>query len=377
MTSPNQAPYEAPNKSLGDPPSYSYDFAAAPDIIRSNEKDAYFQGVLLEQFSSILRRLYGVRFVHKFAFETKTLTELLYFGLTTFIGNRTLGEEYCDIVQVEGESGRLPSVRRRGGYILSSILLPYTLSRFLPMLRQRVLHKLESNIRQPSSLSRSSLRAQQYLHEHIGSIISPTPLYLLSLTAFYFSGSYYHFSKRLLGLRYVFTKRIPPSEQRVGYEVLGVLLVLQMAVQGWLHVKQALPSTEPTVAKPDSTIGRTALLDNGAEVMSEQPDSTSHPSEDIITTMKQTPLARIANMTNTPVLPGPRYSLEDPVLFPWIQSQQQRKCTLCLEPMKDPSATTCGHVFCWTCIGDWCREKPECPLCRQTSLPQHVLPLRC
>ncbi|KAG9720647.1 hypothetical protein KCU73_g14479, partial [Aureobasidium melanogenum] len=39
--------------------SFQYPFASAPDIIRSHQKDAYFQGVLLERLSSVLRNLYG------------------------------------------------------------------------------------------------------------------------------------------------------------------------------------------------------------------------------------------------------------------------------------------------------------------------------
>jgi peroxin-10 len=61
--------------------------------------------------------------------------------------------------------------------------------------------------------------------------------------------------------------------------------------------------------------------------------------------------------------------------MPWIKGQN-RKCTLCLEELKDPSVVGCGHVFCWACIGDWVREKAECPLCRREVAMQHVLPLR-
>jgi RING-finger-containing E3 ubiquitin ligase len=90
-------------------------------------------------------------------------------------------------------------------------------------------------------------------------------------------------------------------------------------------------------------------------------------------------IASIQNPSSIPLLPAsvPLYDLEeDPGAVSWIPEGQQRKCTLCLEMFKDPSVTTCGHVFCWICVRDWVREKPECPLCRQEVLLSKVLPLR-
>ncbi|KAL2000725.1 hypothetical protein VTN02DRAFT_2696 [Thermoascus thermophilus] len=350
------------------PASHFYPFATSPDIIRSHEKDVFITATLTNQAQSIVRSLRGVRFAHAHADAIRHLTELLYFSLTTLIGNRTLGEEYCDVVQLEDDTLQLPSLVRRAGYILSSILVPWALQRVLPAFRRRLRAKLERSIarqraktvqngilfRAKEQSKRKSpltkLRFQTYILKHLDSITSLSPIYALSLATFYFTGSYYHLSKRLWGLRYVFTKRIEESEQRVGYEVLGVLLVLQMAVQGFIHVRQTVASEQEELTEEQP-----ARKDDGSLLSSVQ-----HPP-------------------SIPLLPAstPRYDLAtDPSALPWIPAGQQRKCTLCLEPYKDPSVTTCGHVFCWTCVRDWVREKPECPLCRQEVLASKVLPLR-
>ena len=367
---------------------HQYPFASAPDIIRSNQKDAYFQSLLLEHVSSILRRLYGARFAQTYTASSRVASDLLYLALTTMIGNRTLGEEYCDIIQIEDDSLRLPTIQRRAAYILTTVLLPYALARIRPAFRRRVRAKLESNLcRQArhgemkegdAAVASVSTKVQSYVLAHLDTITSPSPVYAVSLATFYFSGAYYQLAKRLTGLRYIFTKRVEPGEQRVGYEVLGVLLVLQMAVQGWLHMHHTLRHGPPVLATRGTAAGASAVIDGGVEVAMNANAYASNnvllfePSSAAPGVNKQ----GIEKITHTPLLEGHRYDLHEKDTMQWIQGRQQRKCTLCLEEIKDPSATTCGHVFCWTCIGDWCREKPECPLCRQTSLPQHILPLR-
>jgi len=366
--------------------NYQYPFAAAPDIIRSNQKDAYFQGVLLEHLSSIIRKLYGSRFLHTYTTEAHTFSDLLYLGLTTFIGNRTLGEEYCDIVQVEDATFRLPSIQTRAGYILLSILFPYALNRILPAFRRRIRAKLELNLNGRQKFSSTTTTIQHYLLTNLDTLTSPSPIYAISLATFYFSGAYYHLSKRLWGLRYIFTRQPKPSNQRAGYEVLGVLLVLQIAVQGYLHMHSTVASSasatnQPTVANAGSMAGGSAVLDGGVEV-SLDPNAYSDNNTLLFESGPAPNPAvdqdKIARMTHTPTMERGmhRYDLKDKEMMKWLVGRQARKCTLCLEPMKDPSVTTCGHLFCWTCICDWCREKPECPLCRQMCLVQHILPLR-
>lgn len=360
--------------------SSPYPFAAAPDIVRAHQKDAYFTGHLANTITDLHRRIFGARASHAAAPELRSLASLTYFCLTTLPGNRTLGEEYCDLVQVDdSENGKMPSLQSRAAYIAGSILAPYLVSRALPSLRSRlrklVDRRIESLKQQGKEEGREA-RLWDYVSRHLSSLTSAAPVQAITLALFYFNGTYYELTKRMLSFRYVFTRQVDDTPDRAGYEVLGVLLVIQLAVQSYMHVRDTIAAYGTPIPRD-----RAAFHYGDVDVSLDHENSYSANSDLLLSELgtrgPQASRVDMATTTHTPsAAEGARFDLSDDKVMTFIKGSQQRKCTLCLEELKDPAATQCGHVFCWECIGDWVREKPECPLCRRDAMVQHILPLR-
>ncbi|RDA92641.1 hypothetical protein CP533_1468 [Ophiocordyceps camponoti-saundersi (nom. inval.)] len=390
------------SSSSSSPSPSPYPFASAPDIVRSYQKDSYFSGQLANSLTDLWRRAAGARAAHARAPELRCLAALLYLGLTTVPGNRTLGEEYCDLVQVEGHSGRLPGLVSRAGYVVGAVLVPYLGGRLVPALRTRLRAVVERRLAlldeaddektgktKSNSLER---RVMDYISRHLSTFTSSAPLQALVLALFYFQGSYYELSKRLLSLRYVFTRSVPDTPDRAGYEVLGLLLAVQLAVQSYLHLRanihlllppdsSSYSSSSPPPPSASPPPDRAAFRATTVDVSLDHTNSYSANSDLLLTDLAGPRRPHPSRLdlpaaTNTPIAPGPRFDLADGAVMAYIRGPQQRRCTLCLDPLRDPAATQCGHVFCWLCIADWVREKPECPLCRREAMVQHILPLR-
>ncbi|GES74066.1 peroxisome biosynthesis protein [Rhizophagus clarus] len=288
-----------------------FPYAAQPDIIRANQKDVYYQQILEEQMTNVFRIFFGTRLQHQFQKEVNVISDLFYFCLTTLLGTQTLGEEYCDIMQISDSTKQsLPSSSKRVTLIFWHIIFPYLYTRGISELRKRTKPSWKKSRTQQiqirntkydrlrESIYRLLPKLQTLLKGHVHSI---------HLAIFYFYGAYYCISKRATGIRYIFTRQLGPHEQRIG-------------------------------------------LIKGADdsLLNEDEEEDSEDESDLMVTSTEG-------------------------LTP--QEIAARKCILCLSPRKNTTATPCGHLFCWTCIVDCCNNKPECPLCRQYINISHLLPI--
>ena len=144
----------------------------------------------------------------------------------------------------------------------------------------------------------------------------------LHCALFYLNGTYHDVAMRLTRTRLAFTGRM--LEERPSYTPLGVLLAVQLLHRPWTWWKKWQRRGD-TLEQPGEQQGIVKVLTHmGKEVEEEKVEGLE--SQD------------------------------------WPTTSQ--RCALCLGRREAPTSTPCGHVFCWDCVASWCKQKPECPICR-------------
>ncbi|KAJ9530968.1 hypothetical protein QJQ45_028868, partial [Haematococcus lacustris] len=297
--------------------------ASQPDIVRSTQKDALYLQQTIDACHDVVRRFAGSFPALQNGREIELVASLLYHCLTTGCGLQTLGEEYCNMMQVNA-SGRSPGLPRRTALVLCRSLGPYltdSLTAHLARLQQQQDQQqdqqqgpqqqgagqhLEEQSAQGLTRHASGQQQQQQQQpaqaqgreagqqddpdpQHPPNQLSggaggrphplagpqashlPLPLPLLQgpaarlrqlprtqlalaavwprlhswllgpaarlhLALFYVWGVYYNVAHRLAGVRYITTAQ--PMAGRTSYRALGVLLMVQLVVSGYLQLQR-------------------------------------------------------------------------------------------------------------------------------------------
>lgn len=296
--------------------SFYYANARQPEIIRTVQKDLTFSDAIGQQLTDITRTIsphYWIKYQQLF----RMFGELMYHGFTSYNNLQTLGEEYTGIIQIDAKYIALPNKLIQ----FTAIILEFGGDYML----QKLLRIVERDVERSEDL-RSEAKTTML---RVCSLIRALVPYIKAMhrSFFYINGKSYQLSKRLLGINYVRVRYwLDADYSTSGYRTLGLITMLQLVLVFVTTLKQQWRLMTPAAQKVTTKFVRSGEA-------------------------WRQPLHHHAK-------------------------QQSAKCVLCLEAMENASATTCGHLFCWSCIFDWMDQKEECPVCREPIKKSRVVLLK-
>ncbi|XP_031417644.1 NACHT, LRR and PYD domains-containing protein 12-like [Clupea harengus] len=142
---------------------------------------------------------------------------------------------------------------------------------------------------------------------------------------------------------------------------------------------------KPMAHRPVSPVPSCVSMKSNWSMM-EPPSFSSEPPQFYPKPMAHRPVSPVPSCvsmkSNWSMMEPPSFSSEPPQFYPNVPrnvlTQDQSRCGVCEQLLRDPVITTCGHIFCRQCISSyWSQSGPSadysCPQCRKRSRAQPFL----
>jgi len=311
---------------MSDAPHYIE--STQPEIIRQNQTDEEYQYLmrskLIDAMDFFMPWLINYRFLSKYKDEIKAVGSLLYFGLTTFFSEQTMGEEYTSLAQyVPSEDVKTCKTNKRGHPKISRgrRLTVVFLQSILPLISEKIIKKYYNILKNKSLEAEKKTLWVSFLRTLPDYDTLVSNLFKLHLCIFFLEGSYFQLSKRVTSIRYIFTKK--PQDHLIEYRRIGVLMLIQIVVE---------------IVKFFYKMYRNNKWKNVQERY-----FSKQATKEVLET---------------------------------IDKSKDNLCFICYEQRKNPSITPCGHVFCWECIVKNSLIREECPVCKKNCKPNKIIQLK-
>jgi hypothetical protein len=225
----------------------------------------------------------------------------------------------------------------------------------------------------------------------------------LHLYSFLIHGSFYSLALRLCGVRFRRSnlasgslnnskngRLVPESKMQMGS--LALLLAIQLTIMS-VHSAAVLASE---LIKGDG--GRNGgNHENEIESTERERRERGQRRNDNEMGLDGNSSSRTANGTVVVVTPGEYIGKPEEKNAEKIRAEEsdmnKKQCPLCMDFVRQPAATPCGHVYCWTCVHKWVisdrngssnnrnsnnsEDGIKCPVCRQLFQQHQIRALYC
>lgn len=150
-----------------------------------------------------------------------------------------------------------------------------------------------------------------------------------------------------------------PHSRPPSYSLLGVLIIVRLLYRLVIFLRTRARAP-PSLTSSSSENGKSPISTSS----SYREHQHSQQLEIHIDGRPISSLLEVVDPESAPALPAEEDELTilDVGSIP-EEVRAGRNCTLCLEERTASAATECGHLFCWSCVYGWGREKVSVPFC--------------